>query len=64
MGALPKKKVSRRRRGNRRSHIRIQPLALGRCPQCQSVKPTHMACPTCGTYNGRVVLKVKTRKTG
>lgn len=59
MGAVPKKKVTRRRRNNRRSHIhaKVPPLAV--CPQCRQLKPTHRVCPFCGTYNGHQVLSDK-----
>jgi large subunit ribosomal protein L32 len=59
MGALPKKKVSRARRGNRRTHLRLTPPTLMNCPQCQARKMTHHVCPTCGTYNGNQVLTIK-----
>ncbi|MFN0073210.1 MAG: 50S ribosomal protein L32 [Chloroflexota bacterium] len=61
MGALPKKKISSSRRGQRRSHDHIQPLPLGACGQCGTMKPTHRVCPTCGTYNGHQILKIKTK---
>ncbi|MGH2354307.1 MAG: 50S ribosomal protein L32 [Chloroflexota bacterium] len=56
MGALPKKKVSRRRRDNRRSHIRITPPQLVDCPNCQRRIVGYQACPHCGQYRGRQVL--------
>lgn len=59
MGALPKKKVSRRRRNNRRSHLHISVPPLSTCPQCRQRIPTHRVCPFCGTYNGRPVFEVK-----
>lgn len=59
MGAVPKKKIPRRRRNNRRSHIHATLPQLGPCPQCHQLKPTHQVCPFCGTYNGRQVLTIK-----
>ena len=59
MGAVPKKKIPRRRRNNRRSHIHATLPQLGPCPQCRQLKPTHRVCPYCGTYNGRQVLAVR-----
>lgn len=59
MGAVPKKKIPRRRRNNRRSHDHIRVPQLGPCPQCRQLKPTHRVCPYCGTYNGRQVLAIK-----
>ncbi|MFI5272124.1 MAG: 50S ribosomal protein L32 [Ktedonobacterales bacterium] len=58
MGALPKKRLSNHRQGNRRAHHKIQPPNLTRCPQCHQLRVTHHACPNCGTYRGRQVLEV------
>ncbi|HJX12895.1 MAG TPA: 50S ribosomal protein L32 [Dehalococcoidales bacterium] len=62
MGALPKRKVSPARAGRRLSHIARKPPALVECPQCHSLKMPHHTCPTCGTYNGRQVIKMEGRK--
>ena len=29
------------------------------CPQCHNPKLPHHVCPTCGTYNGREVIKIE-----
>ncbi|MCK4274572.1 MAG: 50S ribosomal protein L32 [Dehalococcoidales bacterium] len=62
MGALPKRKKSKSRAGNRLSHNALKPPAPDICPQCHSPKMPHHACPTCGTYNGREVIKMEGRK--
>lgn len=62
MGALPKRKKSKSRAGNRLSHNAIKPKALDVCPQCRSPKMPHHACPTCGTYNGRQVIDMEKQK--
>jgi large subunit ribosomal protein L32 len=66
MGALPKRKTSRARAGKRRSHGALKPPVLDYCPQCHSPKLPHHVCPTCGTYNGREVVKIEgqRRKAG
>ena len=66
MGALPKRKKSKSRASNRLSHAALKPPALDVCPQCHSPKKPHHACPTCGTYNGREVVKMegKTKPAG
>jgi large subunit ribosomal protein L32 len=61
MGALPKRKVSGMRRGNRRRYHSITPLPMSSCGQCGSLKLTHRACLVCGTYNGHQVLRIKDR---
>ncbi len=52
--AVPKRKVSRARRGNRRSHDAIKKPAVSMCPQCAEPKAPHRICPHCGTYKGKV----------
>ncbi len=52
--AVPKRKISRSRRGNRRSHDALAKPALSTCPQCMEKKPPHVVCPHCGTYKGKV----------
>ncbi len=62
MGALPKRKISKARRGKRRSHHSLTPPALDYCPQCHSTKLPHHVCLTCGSYAGREVIKVEGAK--
>lgn len=62
MGALPKRKKSKSRAGNRLSHNALKPPSLDECPQCHSPKLPHHACPICGTYNGREVIDMEKRK--
>jgi large subunit ribosomal protein L32 len=57
--ALPKRKTSRSRRGNRRSHDALPIQNLSTCPQCTEPKPPHRICPQCGTYRGKVFKKEK-----
>jgi len=59
MGAVPKRKLSRRRRGNRRSHQGLSPVGLVECPQCHELRPPHRVCPHCGTYRGVEVIKTE-----
>jgi large subunit ribosomal protein L32 len=58
VGAQPKKKRSLSRKRRHRTHLAAAVPALIVCPQCRSPKRSHMACPICGTYNGRDVLHV------
>jgi large subunit ribosomal protein L32 len=59
MGAVPKKRVSNHRQGNRRQHHKIKIPQLTICPQCRQPHLSHHACPSCGTYRGRQVLPLK-----
>ena len=62
MSPLPKKKYAKARQGKRRSHIKLSLPALNKCPQCHSSKLAHHVCPTCGIYNDRQAIEVKSPK--
>ncbi|MFH1486464.1 MAG: 50S ribosomal protein L32 [Chloroflexota bacterium] len=62
MGALPKRKYAKARQGKRRSHLRVLLPKLAPCSQCHSLKPSHQACPVCGTYGGKQVIEIKSRE--
>jgi len=57
MGAVPKTKVSRHRRGNRRQHQRLDAPTLVTCPQCNQLMRAHRVCKSCGSYRGRQVIE-------
>ena len=59
MGAVPKRKISSMRRGNRRSHHHIALPPLVRCQQCRAKKPRHRVCLNCGTYRGMQIIQPK-----
>ncbi|MGY8768478.1 MAG: 50S ribosomal protein L32 [Pirellulales bacterium] len=48
--AVPKRKHSNSRTGKRRAHDSLTARQLYTCPKCNSPIPTHVVCPTCGTY--------------
>ncbi|HEV7282803.1 MAG TPA: 50S ribosomal protein L32 [Pirellulaceae bacterium] len=54
--AVPKRKQSNSRTGARRSHHAKTPRQLSTCPKCSEQIPSHVVCPTCGYYMGRVVV--------
>ncbi|MEM6858395.1 MAG: 50S ribosomal protein L32 [Pseudomonadota bacterium] len=54
--AVPKRKVSPHRRGNRRSHDSLKAEPFHECPTCGELKRPHNVCHHCGYYNGRPVL--------
>ncbi|MGQ9674671.1 MAG: 50S ribosomal protein L32 [Chloroflexota bacterium] len=62
LGALPKRKISRARRGERRSHLHLAPLNLATCPQCRAPRLPHTVCRACGYYQGREVIEVKSKQ--
>jgi large subunit ribosomal protein L32 len=61
MGAVPKRRISKARRGGRRSHEALQPPHLVACPQCHEPRLPHHVCPSCGYYKGVEVAKPKAK---
>ncbi|OUT61629.1 MAG: 50S ribosomal protein L32 [Rhodopirellula sp. TMED11] len=55
--AVPKRKHSNSRTGNRRSHDRVKKAQIAYCPQCSQAVPTHTICPKCGHYMGRTLVE-------
>lgn len=56
--AVPKSKISKSRRGMRRSHQKraVQVPTLASCSQCNMPKRSHHVCPHCGFYKGKEVI--------
>src|SRR3990167_9068359 len=44
----------------RRSHHALRATRLSKC-ECGAMRLAHRACPSCGKYNGRVVIDVVAR---
>ncbi|NMA92331.1 MAG: 50S ribosomal protein L32 [Firmicutes bacterium] len=55
--AVPKRRTSRAKRAQRRSHDKIKAVNLVPCPKCHELKLAHRVCLNCGSYNGRVVIE-------
>jgi len=62
MGALPKRKYAKARKGERRAHLKVSAPVAVTCPQCNSPMMPHHACPTCGSYKGRDAVEIKAPK--
>ena len=60
--AVPKRRTSKSRRGNRRAHHAIGKPNLRPCPHCGAYGIPHRVCTTCGTYKGRVIVTPKVKK--
>lgn len=56
--AVPKSKITRSRRGNRRSHDSLVAGNPNECANCGELKRTHHVCSACGHYADRQVLSV------
>jgi large subunit ribosomal protein L32 len=60
---MPKKRHSNSRQGKRRfSNYKLGSTNLARCSSCGAPILPHHACPKCGNYKGKVVLKIKDKK--
>ncbi len=57
--AVPKKRMSKSRQGNRRSHDKLKTPAFGECPQCHEIKRPHHICLHCGYYKDQEVMSVE-----
>jgi large subunit ribosomal protein L32 len=59
VGALPKHKLGKGRKGRRRSHDALQARNLVPCPNCHALRLPHQVCPACGNYKGIKVVEIK-----
>jgi large subunit ribosomal protein L32 len=57
--ALPKVKLSKSKKGRRRSHLALVHVRLQACPNCKKLTRPHTICRNCGHYAGREVIKAK-----
>ncbi|MBO0706162.1 MAG: 50S ribosomal protein L32 [Candidatus Dormibacteraeota bacterium] len=57
--ALPKVKLSKARKGGRRSHLALVSAQLQPCSHCKKLHRSHHICPNCGYYAGREILKTE-----
>jgi large subunit ribosomal protein L32 len=57
--AVPKHKTSKSKRDMRRTHKKAVAPSTTQCPQCGETRLPHHACPSCGTYKDRQVIKTE-----
>lgn len=62
MTPLPKRRWSTQRQGKKRATLKAGTVQLVKCPNCSGMRINHAACPSCGFYNGKQVLKIKVKK--
>lgn len=58
MPPLPKRKRSKASVGTHRAHQYTALANLVACPHCGQPMRPHHACPSCGYYRGRDVLRI------
>ncbi len=56
--AVPRKRKSKSRRNQQRSHDALKKPIVGECPSCGAPKAPHRVCGACGAFAGREVLEV------
>ena len=54
--AVPKSKISKSRRNQRRAHDSLKASSYAECPNCGELKRPHHVCGECGYYGGREVV--------
>ena len=54
--AVPKKKISKSRRGMRRAHQALVGVSSSECSNCGEPKLPHHICGSCGHYDQREVI--------
>lgn len=61
---LQKRRHSNQRTRLRRTHYKLTLPTVGECPKCHAPRQAYHACPSCGYYNGRPVIEVKSKPAG
>ncbi|HNP75307.1 MAG TPA: 50S ribosomal protein L32 [bacterium] len=59
---LPSQKRTKSSKRRRASHFALKKTSLGKCPQCGKPQKPHHACAFCGSYKGKTILTIKTKK--
>lgn len=57
--AVPRKKVTRAKRDQRRAHDSLSSVGLTECSNCGELKLPHHICESCGYYRDREVIEVE-----
>jgi large subunit ribosomal protein L32 len=60
--ALPGHRRTSSDKRRRAAHFALKKINFFHCPKCKKPVLPHHACANCGTYAGRQVLKIKTKK--
>ena len=56
--AVPKRKTSKQRKRQRRTHYKAAAVAVQACPRCGDPRRPHRVCPNCGYYGGEQRVQV------
>lgn len=61
--AVPKRRKSKSKVRTKRAHHAIGKPNLVLCSNCKSFILSHRVCPSCGYYDGELVVEPKIKKT-
>ena len=57
MAAVPKHRISKSSRRERRGHLKLEKLTLAICDNCKKKIEPHTVCQFCGHYKGEEIIK-------
>jgi len=60
--SVPGKRLSKSKCRRRRSHQALVKTKLIKCPKCKKPTLPHRVCQFCGSYKGKEIIKLKTKK--
>ena len=60
--SVPKSRKTSSRTRKGRSHLALKKTILSKCSKCGSAVRPHYACPSCGTYKTREVIRTQADK--
>lgn len=60
--AVPFRRTSKTKKNMRRTHLVKEAPSVTTCPKCGATIKPHRACPECGYYKGKEVIKVDTKE--
>ena len=56
---VPKKRTSKSRQGQRRSHDKLSQPTMSECSQCHEMRSPHHVCSHCGFYKDKEVMEIE-----
>ncbi|MFA6322549.1 MAG: 50S ribosomal protein L32 [Candidatus Buchananbacteria bacterium] len=59
---VPPKRRSQSKGKRGRAHFALKKANLIKCPKCKKPAMPHRVCQVCGTYQGKEIIKLKTKK--
>lgn len=59
---LPSKRRTKQSKRERASHFALKKVSLVKCTKCGKPVLPHKICSACGTYKGKQIIQLKTKK--